>query len=148
MSTSTPEPVGEQIAVRMAADHKWKTSRNYQGHLDVTAGAWGFDASGPVPVWSMQVHGPDQAEMLTKFADSISDLRPRLDYDEPGCVACVWQADGVWLKVWHFDNQVDIPEPVPAPATPSRGLPRQALSPSDRLTYTRRSTTPKETPAA
>lgn len=129
---STPEPTGEQIAVRVDAEHQWKTCHTYASHLDVTACVWHFDTSGPAPVWSMQVHGPDQVELLAKFAASISDLAPRLDYNQPGRVTCVWQVGGMWVEVWHLDTAsaphrpVRAPQPLQAPEvteTKPRGLP-------------------------
>ena len=146
---TTPEPTGEQIALRMAAEHKWKTFYAHAAILDVTTCDWHFDTSGPAPVWSMQVFGPDQAELLTRFADSIADLAPRLGFDLPGRVACVWRAGGVWLEVWHLDTASvphSPPQPLPAPESPSEDKPRGLLG--GRLPFPRRTKTPKETPAA
>ena len=99
----------------------WTTSRLEDGSLIV----------------SSQVRGPDPAGALREFVawqtHALAERGvgdgwevPLLDVDVPGRISCVWQQDGVWIRLWYVDA------PTAAPAS----RPRRWF-PGGRLTFTR-----------
>lgn len=92
------------------------------------------------PMVTARVTGPHAEEAMRAFADGLNpvgaiEVRPQVDYSEPGVVACVWRMDGVWVRLWARDTVLP---PVPTPLL----MPRQAAGqPSGRLPYRRNTTT-------
>jgi hypothetical protein len=101
----------------------------------------------------VEVVGPGAAHALRLFASEyplvlggVGDQRPGFDYSTPGRVTCVWRSNGVWVELWYPDAVTAVLEPARAPSRPPGR--RLFARPSGRLPFTRRSKTPKETPAA
>jgi hypothetical protein len=105
------------------------------------------------PTLSVEVVGPGAAHALCLFTSGHpialgepGDQRPGFDYSTPGRVTCVWRRHGVWIEFWHPDTVTAVIEPAPGPSRPPGR--RMFTRPSGRLPFTRRSKTPKETPAS
>jgi hypothetical protein len=164
MTTVTPSSIHLE---QLAAQHAWQVFRHPNrevddsgldarmsagAFLDVALTAWKQEDSAAGPMLSARVDGPDAPAAVLQFAvaEAVTlslagpSSRPQLDYTVAGRVACVWQSGGVWLELWCRDTQTTV-RPEPAPARPSRL--RTLLGPGARLPFTRRATTPKETPA-
>lgn len=117
------------------------------------------------PMLSARVVGPGAAHALARFIDTgpiglplPGDTRPTVDFSTPGRVAYVWRSHGVWIELWVPDSPVQAPESTQRtvsgvaltdPVPPALSTPRSFVSrASGRLPFTRRTKTPKETPAA
>ena len=111
----------------------WRTTTSPDGHTNL----------------SVEVAGPGAAHALRLFASQYhlvlgqpGDQRPTFDYSTPGRTACVWRSSGVWVELWHPDTVAHLPAAPVTRQPPRRGLLSRA---SDRLPYTRRTKTTKET---
>lgn len=118
------------------------------------------------PLLSGRVAGPGAGYALQRFVATgpiglprAGDTRPVVDYSVPGRTAYVWRSYGVWVELWVPDSAEAAQTPVqPALAQSGRVLDpipvaaRRAFlrGPGGRLAFTRkrRTTNPKETPAA
>jgi len=159
-------------AAREHATKSWQTftnDRNVDGPTPVWQESTAPDGS---PLVSGRVFGRRAAWALKAFAADfyltlphLGDIRPQFDVDVPDRVVLVWRRDGVWVELWHPAVAVDRPQPrqaAPEPSMAVQGAPAPAPSPSTipaarrsfltrpggRLPFTRRTKTPKETPAA
>lgn len=88
------------------------------------------------PLVTCRVTGLRAELAMRDFANGLDpvgsvDQRPRLDYSEPGVVACSWRRGDVWVRLWAADTAT---APVPTPLViPDRVAPL----PSGRLPYRR-----------
>ncbi|MER6844788.1 hypothetical protein [Streptomyces platensis] len=100
------------------------------------------------PLITARVIGAGAEQAMRDFANSSGeasggDLRPQVDYSEPGVVACSWRRGGVWVRLWATDTALAAPAPTPLV------MPAKATSAalSGRLPFStalRNSRTPKE----
>lgn len=139
-------------AVKAQAVRSWllfTEERGTKATLDDWTTSRGPDGS---PVLTARIVGPNAARYLRLFTvdhplilGRAGDQRPGFDYTVPGRVICVWRSEGVWVQIWHPDNDPTDPDPGPTPL-PRSGVRRLLKRPSARLPYTRNRR--KETPAA
>jgi hypothetical protein len=145
-----PETVATEKDHAVKAWYLFTNHRNFRARVPDWRETKAPDGS---PRLVAEVVGPGAAHALRLFASEyplvlggVGDQRPGFDYSVPGRVTCVWRSNGVWVELWHPEPVSPAPEPAVAPSRPSL---RSAFArPSGRLPFTRRSKTPKETPAA
>jgi hypothetical protein len=66
--------------------------------------------------------------------------QPTLDHSIPGRTACLWLDGGVWVELWHPDT-APATEAAPAYDAPAKLARLLRTRASDRLPFTRRTTT-------
>jgi hypothetical protein len=161
-------PGAALTAAKFHAQNSWSVFTGQHGY-DAAVPSWTEGSTGDgSPCLSSQVVGESAAHALQRFARDYhlvlgndGDQRPQFDVTQPGRTVLAWRYDGVWVELWHSDSATDTPQPQrPVHGTPAAPLAAQAappaspsarrallLRPSARLPFTRRSKTPKETPA-